>query len=466
MHTKRRYTYVGLVAVLALALVAAGLSAPAPAAGAASYDFSLLELCLNLIRNYYPGEYSIDRLMEGAAKGLVQALGDPYSDYLTASEYQSLMTGLAGAFGGLGIYIDTSPDGYVVIIAPIKGTPADLAGLRPGDKIATVDGEDFRYTEINAASRRLRGEPGTKVTLGIIRLGVSGLLQFELTRAWIEVDPVESEMLDSDTGYIHLSTFSETATARIDQAIAELRAAGAKGVVLDLRNNGGGLLNQAIFIADRFLTTGQVVLSVHTKTGEPDVYRATGNRYLGLPVVVLVNEGTASASEILAGAIGDNGMGTIVGTTTYGKGAIQNVWGITTGGGLKLTTAQYLLPSGVALQGRGITPDEVVAEDLDQVAPQLAWYRVIRHMRVGLDVLELQEALIFLGYGGSPADGVYGMRWVEAVKGFQRDHGLYQTGEVNEKTASALNRAAAEHLAATAADAQLERAVEILRAKY
>ena len=465
-NVRRRRALSGLAVLLALALVAGALVTPTAAAGASAYDLSLLELCLSFIQTYFPGEYSLPHLLESAAKGLVQGLGDPYSDYLTAPEYNSLITGLSGAFGGLGIYIDLGADGYTVIIAPIKGTPADLAGLRAGDKIATIDGEDVRNWELNAVSNRLRGDPGTKVTVGIIRAGAAGLLTIELTRAWIEINPVEYELLADGIGYIHLASFSDNATAKIDLAIADLKAQGARGLVLDLRNNGGGYLDESITIADRFLTGGQTVLSIKRKTGEPEVRLATGAKYVGLPVVVLVNQGTASASEILAGAIQDNSMGEIVGVTTYGKGAIQNVWRFASGAGLRLTTAGYYTPSGRALQGLGINPDVVVADEaLEAVLPSLAWYRPIRHMRVGLDVLELENVLKFLDLLPDVADGVYGLSSVEAVRAFQRSEQLIVTGVVNEITAQRLNEAVTEHLSATVGDAQLKAALAVLKGK-
>jgi carboxyl-terminal processing protease len=422
-------------------------------------------MLLGMIRDYYPGEYSMEALVEGAAKGMMRAIGDPYSDYLTPTEYEHLMSGLSGGFGGLGIYIDSAADGYIVIVAPIKGTPAERAGLRPGDKIATVDGEDFRYVDVNSASARLRGEPGTMVRLGIMRQGVNGLIEVDIERAWIEIDPVEERMLDRTVGYLRLSTFNDNATAEVDRAIAELRRQGAKGIVLDLRNNGGGLLQQAISIAERFVLPGQVILSVHSKGGRPEPVVARPGSFCGMAVVVLVNSGTASAAEILAGAIAGNNMGVTVGTQTYGKGAIQNIWALDNGGGLKLTTALYATPKGELLEGAGITPDVIVdADDGLMYIPMLDWYRNIRHMRVGLDVLELQEVLLFLGYARGTADGFYGWSWVQAVRRFQQERGMAVTGEVGQGTAEALNQAVQDMLA-NRPDVQLDRAVEVLRAK-
>jgi carboxyl-terminal processing protease len=449
--------------LLVFALVVAALVFPAPTAKAAGSDFSLLELCLQLIQGYYPGEFDLSKMVESAAKGFVRAIGDPYSDYLTQSEYESLMSGLSGGFGGLGIYIDEAADGYIVIVSPIAGTPAEEAGLRPGDKIAEVDGEDFRFITVNEASSRLRGDPGTKVTLGILRAGASGMLTFEITRAWIEIDPVEYEMSGSDVGLIRLTSFNELTTQRLDQAIQALKGQGARGIVLDLRNNGGGLLDQAFSVADRFLRPGQVVLNVIQKSGDPEVRTSSGQGYVDLPLVVLVNEGTASASEIVAGAIKDNDMGTLVGTTTYGKGSIQNVWFFAAGGGLKLTTARFATPAGVLIEGEGIQPHETVEEPWDQVfLPYLDWYRPIRHMRVGLDVLSLEEVLNYLALSAEPVDGVYGMTSVNAVKAFQKAKGLYVTGVVDDETAAALNQAARDKQGGN--DPQLERGIELIAA--
>jgi carboxyl-terminal processing protease len=468
----------GVVAVvLVLSLLAGAAALPASAAGATPDELGLLRLCLEMIRAHYPREWSLNAVVESAAKGLVAGLGDPNSAYLNAQEYSSLMSGLSGGFGGLGIYIDDAADGYIVIIAPIRGTPADRAGLKPGDKIAEIDGVDIRYLGVNAVSRMLRGEPGTNVRVGIMRKGVQGLLRFELTRAWIEIDPVEYEMLEGGIGYISLSTFSGLAARRVDQAIAALKAEGALAIVLDLRNNGGGLLDQAIAIAHRFLLPGQTILSIARKTGLPQVTRAVGGHFVDLPVAVLVNGGTASASEILAGAIQDNGMGVIVGTRTYGKGSIQNIWRLTGsgGGGLKLTSAGYATPSGRLIDGRGLTPDELVtdaeaaagaAARAEPVVPYLQWHRPIRHMRIGLDVLALQEVLIYLGEMSGGADGVYGLQWVRAVQRVQGEAGLPATGVVDAETAAALNSAASQRAAAQrgGADTQLERAVQLLRA--
>jgi len=459
INPKRRY--VTLIALALIVVLAGGLILPAPALGASTYDFSLLELILNYITRYYPGTYNVTKLIEGAAIGMVNALGDPYSQYLTPDAYEALMSTLEGRFGGLGIYIDVANDGYIVIIAPIKGTPADRAGLRAGDKIATVDGTDIRGFDISVAQKMMRGEPGTKVKLGIIRPGVAAMIEVEITREIIEIDPVESKMLEGGVGYVALSSFNEASTERMDEALAELKAAGAQALVLDLRNNGGGLLGQAITLAARFLREGQTILSVRSKSGDPQAYKVNGSLYVGLPLVVLVNEGTASASEILAGAIKDNGTGQIVGTQTYGKGAIQNVWRFSNGGGLRLTTAHYYTPSGEALDGRGITPQHVVADPATSGSvPYLNWYRTIRHMRVGLDVLELEEVLRFLGLTYE-ADGIYGMTSVNAVKQFQLSQGVLHDGIVDEVTAQLLNRAV-EAMISGDADPQLDKALEVL----
>lgn len=453
----------GAVLAVVFALVAAALVFPAPAAKASGADFSLLELCLELIQGHYPGEFDLGKMIEAAAKGFVQAIGDPYSDYLTPSEYENLMSGLSGRFGGLGIYIDEGPDGYIVIVAPIPGTPAEQAGLRAGDRIAEVDGEDFRFITVNEASERLRGEPGTKVTLGILRAGASGMLRFEITRAWIEIAPLEYELLEGDIGLIRLISFNELATQRLDEAIQALRAQGARGILLDLRNNGGGLLDQAFSVASRFLRPGQVILNIIRKSGDPEVYTSNGQGFVDLPLVVLVNEGTASAAEIVAGAIKDNNMGTLVGTTTYGKGSIQNIWYFTTGGGLRLTIARFATPSGALIEGEGVQPHETVEIPWEQVfPPYLDWYRPIRHMRVGLDVLALEEVLSYLGLAGEAVDGVYGMASVNAVKSFQKAHGLLVTGIVDDETAAALNQAVRDKQAAE--DPQLQRAIELLAA--
>lgn len=313
---------------------------------------------LYLIRNYHVEEQDIDQLIEGAIKGLVDTV-DPYSTYLNPEEYKEMQQEFEGHFGGIGIVI-TTKDGQLTIVNPIEGTPGERVGLKTGDKIIEVDGHPTSEMTQDKAVRMMRGEPGTPVELTIQRDGAEELLKFKIIRSDIEVPYVEYEMKTDEIGYIIISQFVQDVGNKVEGAIQELKNQGAKGIILELRNNPGGLLNEAIKVVSNFIPQGKVV-SIRQRDGKETVlYTDPTINTVNLPLVVLVNEWSASASEIVAGAIKDHNRGKIIGTKTFGKGTVQTVIPLSNGSALKLTTARYYTPSNNYIHEKGIEPDILV----------------------------------------------------------------------------------------------------------
>jgi len=302
-------------------------------------------------------------LVRGATAGMVDSLGDPYSVYLDRDEYERFQTSnISGKYSGVGIEI-TGQDGYVIVIAPIKDTPAYREGILPMDKIVAVDGQSIIGWPVQEASEVIRGEAGTAVVLTIRRDGVPQPFDVRIVRELIELKTVQHKILEPGIGYLQISAFREDTAYDARASLEALRREGMKVLILDLRDDPGGLLDRCVEVAG-FLVPEGVVVTTTYRDGREEVHRVSGAG-LGLPLITLVNGATASAAEIVAGAIQDRGAGVLVGTRTFGKALVQEVFRLPDGGGLKLTTARYLTPSGRDINrdqqgGGGIVPDVVV----------------------------------------------------------------------------------------------------------
>lgn len=307
------------------------------------------------VKNRYVSDVVGEDLLAGAVKGAVAALGDPYSEYMDARVYKEFVIGTKGTFGGIGIVLGVS-DKQLTIIAPIEGTPADEAGLASGDRVLKIDGQETKEMALDEAVGMIRGREGTQVTLTIGRGAEK--TDYTITRATIQVKSVSGKMLEDGIGYVRLSVFNETTSSDLATKLKELEEQGLRAVILDLRNNPGGLLDEGVKVAGTFVPQGPVV-SVVGKDGS----RNTAYSQLAAPrwpLVVLVNGGSASASEIVAGAIQDTGVGTLVGTKTFGKGSVQTVFAQGDGSAVKLTIAKYLTPKDRSINGTGLEPDVAV----------------------------------------------------------------------------------------------------------
>ncbi|MDI3480580.1 MAG: carboxyl-terminal processing protease [Tepidanaerobacteraceae bacterium] len=312
---------------------------------------------MKLIKAKYVKAADDDSLVEGAIRGMVQSLKDPYSVYMDPAEFENFMISVNGSFSGVGISLASDEtSGAIVVVSPIEGTPAQKAGILPRDRIVKVDDVDMTGKSIEDAVRLLRGPKGTKVTIYIERPGVKTPLKFELIRDNIRLKTVWHEMLDKNIGYIKISSFDSYTSDEFNSALSDLKKQGAKGLVLDLRNNPGGSLNECVKVADRILGKGLIVYTEDRNKNRLEEYYSDENK-ISIPLVVLVNENSASASEILAGAIQYYKAGILVGTKTFGKGSVQELEPFENGGGLKLTIARYYIPGGKCIDGIGIQPD-------------------------------------------------------------------------------------------------------------
>lgn len=318
-----------------------------------------LEALEEVIDKYYYKDEDIDveEMTEGMYSGLVDSLGDPYSVYYTAEEWQDLMADTEGIYYGIGAYLqlDTAT-GLARINGVIADTPAEEAGLRENDIIYQVDGEMIQGLELSEIVSRVKGEEGTTVHLTIVREGETDYLEFDVERRRIESPTVNYEMYDNGVGYIQITEFDEVTTDQFTEALAVIKGSGAKGLILDLRSNPGGSLPVVVDIARSILPKGLIVYT-EDKYGKREEYTCDGKNELDIPMVVLINGNSASASEILAGAIKDYDKGTLIGTTTFGKGIVQRVLPLTDGTALKLTISSYYTPKGNNIHGIGIDPD-------------------------------------------------------------------------------------------------------------
>jgi carboxyl-terminal processing protease len=328
---------------------------PEPSTGA---DFSIYYEAWDIVGDQYDGEVPpSEELIYSAIEGSLRALDDPYTRFVPPEIAERLREDLDGSVEGIGAIVRENDDGFIEIVRPIDGQPADLAGLRAGDLIVAVDGQSVIGQTLDEVVLQVRGPSGTAVTLEIEREDSAEPLEFTIVRARFEVPVVESELLPQNIAYVHLTEFNRNAEEKMLQALGDLLAQDPQGLILDLRDNPGGLLDQSVAIADIFLADSVVLLERNNR-GLERTYRADdGDVAETIPLVVLVNEGSASAAEIVAGAIQDNDRAILIGETTFGKGSVQNVHQLSDGSELRVTVARWYTPSNNSISGEGITPD-------------------------------------------------------------------------------------------------------------
>ena len=325
-----------------------------------SQDISqILDTYRAVIDKYYLGEVDEESLKEGAIKGYIEGLGDPYTEYISAEDMQDYLEDTMGNFVGIGIYmVNDTKTNQIMVLSPIKGSPAEKAGIQPGDYIISVNGEQCTADDLTVISTKIKGEEGSTVKLQILR--GEETLDFEITRENIIVNPVEGEVLENKIGYIEFSSFDENTADEFKSKFEELQSQGITSLIIDLRNNGGGIVDEALKIAGYIADKDSVLLYEVDKDNNETVETNKSDPIINMPVIILTNENTASSSEILAGALKDLGKATIVGTTTYGKGVIQQILTLPDGSGLKITTEKYLTPNRTEINEIGIEPDEEV----------------------------------------------------------------------------------------------------------
>ena len=361
----RNFKIVSVILLVFLLGITIGLSRSHKASARSNNIYEELKVftdVLGLLQKEYVEETNSNELMYGAIKGMLETL-DPHSAFMPPNMYKEMQEETKGRFEGLGIEI-TIKEGILMVVSPIEDTPAFKAGIMAGDQILKIDGDSTKNLTLMDSVKRLRGPKGTQVTITIMREGFTKPREFTLTRDVIPVRSVRHELLEKQYGYIRLSQFQEKTEGELDKALKALEEeskGSMKGLVLDLRNNPGGLLDQAVKVADRFIESGLIVSMEGRREDQKMKFFAHSQGTIArYPLIVLVNGGSASASEIVAGAIQDHGRGILVGTQTFGKGSVQTIFPLKDGSGVRLTTARYFTPNGRSIQAKGIIPDILV----------------------------------------------------------------------------------------------------------
>ena len=364
MNNKKYRVKTG-IAVLMLVIVAGvwitfGKGFGTPVLGGESYEnLRVFAEALSLVQKNYVDEKDIKDLTYSAIKGMLSDL-DPHTNFMPPKTYKEMQVETKGEFGGLGIQISIK-DKKLVVIAPIEDTPAWRAGIKAGDHIIKIDDELTKELDLEDAVNMMRGPKDTKVKLTISREGEKEPLEFTIVRDIIKIKSIKHKLIEGEIGYIRITQFQERTGEDMRKALEDLERQNIKSLILDLRNNPGGLLKVSIQVAEVFLKEGKLVVSVKGRNGEKEEYLSAETKSReDYPIVVLVNEGSASASEIVAGALQDWGRAVVIGTQTFGKGSVQTVFSLSDGSGMRLTTAKYYTPKGVSIQNTGITPNIVV----------------------------------------------------------------------------------------------------------
>ena len=392
------------------------------------------------VQEQYVEEVTDKKLIESAISGMLQSL-DPHSSYLSADSYKDMQVKTKGKFGGLGIEI-TMEDGVVKVVSPIDDTPAAKAGMKSGDLIIGVDGESIRGLTINESVSKLRGPVGSKVIITVVR-DKKDPYEIEIKRDIINIKSVKHNII-KNIGYVRLTTFSDTTTSGLEKALTEIKKnIGNKfqGLILDLRNNPGGLLNQSISVADAFLNQGEIVSTQGRNDDDTSrVFAKKGDLINGQPLVVLINSGSASASEIVAGALKDHSRAIIIGTRSFGKGSVQSIIPLAGNGAMRLTTARYFTPSGVSIQAKGIEPDIIVEAGVTELKKAKNDNRREENLRGALDKnTKSKEKEIVTDEPLTPLEKILQDNQISRAVDMIRGISLFNKNELSQKTVSAKN---------------------------
>jgi len=348
------------------------------------------ESVMEIAKREFLYEANEDKMLEGALEGTLKALGDPYTQFMTKEEFEALMQDTEGTYDGIGVYITASDDNKILIVSPIEDTPAEKAGLKTGDKIIRINGTEYTADQIDQAVNIMKGEPGTSVILTVQREkedGTNDVSDISVNREKIKIKTIKPAMLNDGIGYIRITTFDMQTAEDFKVAYQDLKNQGIKGLVIDLRYNPGGIIDATVDISDMFMGEG-VVTYTKTKAGEMEYFKSDANSE-NIPVVMLINEGSASASEIMAGAMKDTKRATLIGTKTFGKGIVQRVQRFGNDGeGIKMTVSEYFTPSGINIHGIGIEPDIEVVLPEDAPGYGNEYYDTDNQLQKAVEVLK------------------------------------------------------------------------------
>jgi len=429
-----------------------------------SFDLAKIEEVYETIKENYVFEVSEEELVEGAVQGMMNTLDDPYSEYLNPEAARQLQESLSSSFEGIGAEV-TMQNGRVTVVAPIKDTPAEKAGLRPMDQIISVNGENLDGMNLYEAVLKIRGPQGSVAELEIVRPGVAQPFKVSVVRAEIPIETVYSKKVSAQRktfGWIQLTSFGENTAQRFAEELDKLEREGIDGLIIDVRGNPGGYLEAVRQIGQMLVPYESVITEIEDRSGERIVYRSTLEEPKPYPITVLVDKGSASASEILAAALKEAGQYKVVGQPTFGKGTVQNTVALDDDSQLKITIAKWLTPNENWINEKGVQPDVEVKQPDYFYATYVSSDPELKRDMNNEQVRNLQIVLEGLGYDPGRKDGYYSTKTEQAVKSFQADHDLTVTGRVDQATAEAINEQLLAKVQDPRSDLQLQKAVEVL----
>lgn len=421
-----------------------------------------LNSVIELVESKYVTKLERDALIDGAVTGIMNALNDPYSVYMEEKVASQFSQSIEGSFSGIGAEV-TTENGQIVVVSPIKGSPAERSGLLPKDIILTVNGDSLSGLSLQEAVNKIRGEKGTKAKLEIMRSGVSEPINVVLIRDDIDIETVYATIDEQGIGVIEITQFSMHTAERFEEELKALENKGLKGLVIDVRNNPGGVLHGVIEISQLMMKEGTVVVQVEDREGKKEKTYAKGGEQKAYPIVVLTNGGSASASEILAGALQEGAGAKVVGEQSYGKGTVQVSYNqlLEDGGLIKLTVAKWLTPKGNWIHEVGVTPDVEVQPSAIYSAARLSGIETLQQNELSEQIRSIQIMLDGIGFTTDRQDGYFSEQTANAVKAFQKQQKLKVTGKVDQETAEKLEKAAIEYIRSPLNDVQLQKALQI-----
>jgi carboxyl-terminal processing protease len=426
-------------------------------------DLNKLATAYQLIQTKYLNEVDHEKIVNGAINGMLETLDDPFTVYMDQNEAKQFDETLSSSFQGIGAEVSME-EGKVTIVAPIKGSPAEKAGLHANDVIISVNGEKLEGLTLNQAIMKIRGPKGTQAKLEVLRPGMTEPIQFIVVRDDIDIETVFGEMLQDGIGKIEIRQFSSNTAKRFHEELKNLESQGMKGLIIDVRNNPGGLLSSVVEIVEPFIPKGKVLVQIENRKGEREKTESNDGSKT-YPVSVLINKGSASASEILAGALHDSAGSKVIGETSFGKGTVQVTFEKEMGDGsnIKMTVYKWLTPNGTWIHKKGIVPDIAVEQPAYFKVLPLSKKTVLKQDMTSEDVKNLQLMLLGLGFNPERSDGYFSDKTTVAVKAFQRVNGLPTTGEVDADTANKIEKAILTQIRNPKNDLQLKAAIEYMQ---
>ncbi|CAH0275899.1 Carboxy-terminal processing protease CtpA [Peribacillus sp. Bi96] len=423
-------------------------------------EFEKLYSTYDTIKDNYYEEIDEDKLVDGAINGMINSLDDPYSAYMDKKEASSFHESISSSFEGIGAEIQEQ-DGQIMVVSPIKGSPAEKSGIKPNDIILSVDGKSVEGLSSSEAVLKIRGKKGTKVDLSISRAGESAPIELTIKRDTIPIETVYAEMLDDGVAKIQVTSFSEHTVQELKTALEEMSKKDMKGLVLDLRGNPGGLLDQAIDMASLFIPNGEVVLQVEERSGNKEVYKSKNDGELKIPIAVLIDDGSASASEIVAAAVSESADIPLIGVKSFGKGTVQTAQDFDDGSNFKYTAAKWLTPKGNWIHKKGIKPDINVKLPDYASLPYISPDKELKASDSSSEVKAAEEMLKVAGHDPGKIDGFFDQETTNAVKAFQRDQKINETGTIKDDTTVKLMQVIREKILKN--DTQVKKAVEVVK---